>query len=217
MLEFGDTSKTHKHLCPCQMLAGCCCLRANRGQEDGMRRDGNREQKIPRVPPVWGTPVLLCTELVTQLRRMVIHDELMPPQCTWRGDVSMAGEWGTIPRAAGQQSQAPAEWYRQNPSSCHVLGHPTHVCAAGKERGSTEQSSGARAMMLTRPCTVIWAFGCCGFLASLSQQARTKGGRRGADAESPETTARQEPAPGAALSQARGWRLYGSSHRPLPG
>lgn len=148
MLEYGDASKTRKHLCPCQMLAGCCCLRANRGQEDGMRRDGNWEQRIPRVPPVWGTPVLLCMELVTQLRRVVIHDELMPPQCTRRGEVSMVGEWGTIPGTADQRSQAPAERYHQKPSSCHVLGRPTRVCVAGKESGSTEQSSGARACRL---------------------------------------------------------------------
>lgn len=80
MPEFGDTSRTRKHLCPCRMLAGCCCLRANRRQEDGMRWDGDWEQRIPRVPPAQGTPVLLCTELLTQLCRVVIDDELMSPR-----------------------------------------------------------------------------------------------------------------------------------------
>lgn len=77
VLESGDTSRTRNRLYPCWMLAGCSCLPANHGREGGMRWDGNWEQRIPGMPRARGAPVLLSTELLTQLCHMVVDDELM--------------------------------------------------------------------------------------------------------------------------------------------
>lgn len=138
MTEFGDASRTREHLCLCHMLVGCCCDRVNRRQEMGWK-PGTGDSWVPLAQ---GPPVLLCMELLTQM----CHDELMSPQCTW-GDVSIMGELGTIPRAAGQRSQAPCGAV---PRNCDFIAANTHQrwekgsrCRKSRDHSMARSGSGS--------------------------------------------------------------------------